>query len=236
MVHDGQGLPLPYGEDGSYLILKDGEPAWTDVPDPDPDPVGDGVTWNNINEYKLYNENNQEIVPPDILATAQSQACWLNTDYEQRFGLGRQATDILETGINLSFENMYGKILRLYWNPLSDITVDGFPMTITYTVYVDQENIVPITSIPGGTTPNIESEYWGSIQADFLFNREVPSATFSYKMEATFSRMREAWFRGWEIIDPGTYAFEQQQKMKGEIDEIRNALRTQLNTSNQSQS
>ena len=48
MVHDGQGLPLPYGEDGSYLILKDGEPAWTDVPDPDPDPVGDGVTWNNI--------------------------------------------------------------------------------------------------------------------------------------------------------------------------------------------
>ena len=39
----GEGtLPRPYGDEGSYLWIKDGEPAWTgegDGPVPGPDPV-----------------------------------------------------------------------------------------------------------------------------------------------------------------------------------------------------
>ena len=38
---DGAGVPTPYGEEGSFLWIKDGAPAWTTEEDPDPGPSPD---------------------------------------------------------------------------------------------------------------------------------------------------------------------------------------------------
>ena len=223
----GVGLPLPYGEDGSYLTLIEGEPAWTDVPGPDPEPPSDHVEWTNYETMGvLYSVDGLVVHPSDPIAYGKAQPCWLDNTYQQKIGwnlglngLGDANTDNL---LKLAFDDStFGKILRVLIELDMQMSVGGFPgsLDVSFTSHTDNVNVIsPPSQLaqPGTAIP-----YWGAIQAEFLFNNDVRSLDISWRYEPGFSKINTSFMRGWEWVDPGEYAFQEQQRIKSEMTALR---------------
>lgn len=117
---DGVGVPTPYGEEGTYLRIKDGAPAWTTGDDPGPGPEPPPSYTAKLVErpdqstfFKCWNEFGLE--EPDIADPDQwcrSQPCWNNAESFQQNGVGNLNTNVAPK-YRLEISNALGMILEV---------------------------------------------------------------------------------------------------------------------------
>ena len=220
----GEGVPLPYGPDGAYLQIVDGAPAWTDDPGPGPEPPVDNASWSNVSDFDVYDMSGNLVVPPDPLSYGMAQPCWGNINYEQNVGFSRKTNGNPFGRVEMDFENMFGKILRLYFNIKVDYQYIGAGQTFVVQLLAEGDNIVQVGSNPTLPFPSYGGEFYTGFISDWLFNREVLTAAFGWNTNNANATMKGTYFRGWEVLDQGTYAFQEQQEIKAEITKLK-ALR-----------
>lgn len=118
----GEGVPYPLGEEGSWLAIKDGAPAWvTDGPGPTP-PVQEVTAIDRrddlptgVDFYGCYSEQGQLVVPPDPWDTYLRSLSTFNSPAGQDTGLGGQSPsdNNLTLPISLNLSESFGKVLEL---------------------------------------------------------------------------------------------------------------------------
>ncbi len=64
--------------------------------------------------------------------------------------------------------------------------------------------------------------------SDWLFNREVSSAYFSVGADEAWIKEPHCMFRGWEVIDAGTYAVEKQLIVEQKLEAFKTAYKDRL--------
>lgn len=226
----GEGLPLPYGEDGSYLTLKDGEPAWTTTPGPDPGPPSDHIEWANYQTMGvLYSVDGDPVSPPDPIAYGKEQPCWLDNAYEQKVGWNLGANGLgdgtSDQYLQLAFdESTFGKIIRVLIECDLQMKVTGFGGVANCPFTSHTSNVSVISQPSEVILPSSVGAFWGSLQAEFLFNRDATSLDISWGIENGFAKITTSFMRGWEWVDSGEYAFQEQQRMKSEVKAMRAAI------------
>ena len=223
----GEGLPLPYGEDGSYLTLVDGEPAWTDVPDPDPPPPAEPVIWANIDtSADLIDNNGNAVNATDKLAWLELTPSWKRRDNFEIQGSRQDPQDSGNFAKTLDFEfsGCYGKIISLYWTVLYEMGVNTAMNWENVWQWNSGDIFLVNTEGPTQTGNKVGPTFEAGWKVNFLFNREVASDSFSWKIAASFANFRFVRFRGWEIQDAGTFALNNQMKVQNELMTLREAV------------
>lgn len=229
----GVGLPLPYGDDGSYLILENGQPAWTSTPNPDPEPIKDPITWTNWETTgTLFDTAGVEIHPPDPYAYAKEQSCWLQTTNNQKTGwyLGSHGNSFngssLEDPILFSFDGpTFGLVFRVYVEWMIVVINAGFGgRSGTWNIYTTEAKMQPINSQVQFSNPSYAGDFWVGGYADFLFNGDVANCDIGWWLDGASIQPLDGYMRGWELIDPGTYALKRQLEMETELKVIKSKV------------
>lgn len=216
----GVGLPLPYGEDGSYLILENGAPAWTTTPGPDPEPIGGDVTWTNIETCgDCRNAANQNIYPPNRLEYFQSLSSWLTFNNYEDAGSSHSAVCNVSNGrqIDFAFKNIYGKVITLYWTMKYFMPVPVNSNWDRSWSFIEPNIDLIAEEGPTQTDPNAGNEQQCGWKVSFQFNREVSSSSFEWDIEQGSSNNLRMRFRGWELEDAGVFALKRQTAFEKKV-------------------
>jgi hypothetical protein len=220
----GVGVPLPYGEEGSYLQIVDGAPTWSDPIDPPPpvDPSAVQLLTLDTN-YTIFDQSGSEIVPSDALAYIKSLPSWNNQQLENLEGAS-MVLPVLREGLpqdRFSFENSFGKVLTLQWAMNYKM---GFPLKRDYPWVFnwDQENITLINcSLPTELTTAVQENVWVHGEANFLFNREVAEAGLVISQPDEYVDKVYWMIRGFDLVDSGTFALRRQMQLEQQVKALR---------------
>lgn len=213
----GEGVPLPYGEEGSFLTIKDGVPAWTSGEDPTPTPEPDGVIWTNVLESgNLVNEYGQSVQPPYPWNWVSTLPSWGEFDnYDVKGSAPPLRTEAYDaTPMHFEFENMFGKVLTMHLGVTYDISV---PFVGTWTNKFEfSDTDIKQIAIDGPTSTNAQQgvtfrERW---LISYIFNRNVSSADWILDQEAAYTQIQHVHFRGWIVEDPGMFALRRQLELE----------------------
>jgi hypothetical protein len=225
---DGEGVPLPYGEDGTFLGIVDGAPQWIPLETPvvnpgpflftDPSlPPGDQygpAIWDS--EQEKYDGTEQW---DDYLRTLP---CWDNPESTSFQGVGTQWTR--DFRLKFLLENQLGDILRLHIRFQCSTSAAGSNATVTVEP-TDDSNIVVIDnersiSKGGGETIIIDFD------ATFLLNRANLGAR-----EFDFSKVIGSYQGGneyfvctsYHLEDSSTFLMKEYVQMKSKINDVKQA-------------
>jgi hypothetical protein len=220
---DGEGVPQPYGEEGSYLAIQDGVPAWVEGggegpgPGPDPEPpvrnvavVTEAFTGND-NRVGFRNESGQLSDPPDGWdESARMLTSWSSPSHTTPLmGVSRKGnTDMV---VHFNIQNCLGQVLEITTNAkfqASDVGSCSGKITFNdshLTAIRDSDSF-------GTGYPDPLRQRMSTYQ--FLCNRNehlnvectyrivVPYLMYNEKLSLQFMR--------WELKDPGRVALERQ--------------------------
>lgn len=220
----GEGVPLPYGEEGSSLIIRDGVPDWSSYPPP-PDPRK--VIWTNPDTSCVPQQNPDEPQQvDDVLTWAAEQVGWL--DYMAWGGYGccikYGAANNVEL-LKFNFEAMEGQVMHLYFG--SGAFCAGFSslpqgvLTTTWdTSYITEVTTVDNWNISSGTDGRFG--YVG-FKRSFLFSRPVTTGTITVdaSLGSGYTSQRYLYFQGAEIESAGSFALKRQMQLEREIKALR---------------
>lgn len=225
---DGEGVPLPYGEEGTYLGIVDGVPKWNKLdisvvnPGPylytDPSlPPGNGAgpaIW--LAEGEKYEGMEQW---DDYLRTLP---CWDDPGSTEYQGVGTYYTEPFR--LRFELENKLGDILRLHIR-FRCLTSQSGSNAVVEVVPTDDSNISIIDNQRSVTRPSGE---WLLIDFDavFLLNRENLGTR-----EFTFNRYIGSYLQGSEyyvctsyrLEDSSTFLMKEYVQMKNRINEFKQA-------------
>ena len=220
----GEGVPLPYGEEGSYLGIIDGVPQWNIPvgPGPGPEPP-EGVLWTNISETaNIVDESGNAVVPPDPLAYLKAMDSWGNTNSNQPPGSSppQKNTGEDETKWSFEFENIFGKVMTFYW-VFQYENLYGYDTDWTFKQEWSDSNINLIRTTGEGVPISNKGFAWSYPEFSFMFNREVASSEFTYLLGAGACDTKKTWFRGWTVEDAGTFALKRQVQLEQQLKALR---------------
>lgn len=216
----GEGVPLPYGPDGTVLGIVDGQPAWinaTPVP-PAPDY---SVTWANIDSTSYcVDETGASISPPNDLTYLSGLDSWLsrsNFDLAGSKRLVSTADEPNQTPLRFDFVNGFGKVVHLYFTAVYRMG-DAGPYAWGNTWNWNNENFVFLgVEGPAMTDPVVGQDLYAGWRISWLVNREIASADFSFSIYAAYSEMVAYRFRGMELEDAGAFSAKQQRQFEQRI-------------------
>jgi hypothetical protein len=216
----GEGVPLPYGPDGTYLQIVDGVPVWAEPPGPPPEPVF--MEWLNIDDTaNCVDEAGNPINPPDPLAYLSGLDSWLTSDYFEIAGSEQIANTTVDTTkqFKFKFADASGQTIKMYFDIWWTKTSSSLGTWRNSYAFSDS-NIQFLQQIGPSTVPeNYEAEVPTSFAATFLVKNNVTEADFSWKFEvqAGYALVNRVRFRGFEVIDAGVLALENQARLTREI-------------------
>ena len=233
----GVGVPLPYGEEGSYLQIVDGIPKWNaaDPPGPEPTPGPDLVLVNLWDSYSLRNANNDVIVPPEPTEYLKALPSWGN-DNAQTFdgacfavGGGGDSGTYTDT---FDVANSFGKVLQIkyerYLEYSSQITMAA-PNPSTST-----PNVQRITNTFNTFTPDGSGVAWQGGTVAFQINEEVSQVIVNMDWNFNFTSKNQVYIRFFELWDPGSYALNRQLVVEQQLKALY-GVATSIDSSSQSQ-
>ena len=211
---DGEGVPQPYGEEGSYLWIKDGVPAWTTGEEPEPEPIEDQVilrpdpSFAEIYQAKAISEFNTPMDwVTDYNAHLRSLPTWDNPTGSQQMGMG--SADMYTPQYNLQMKQVFGKVCTLYMHARQGCTNDAASYNWTHTISVDSANIQAIRisevtkpTIVGGNSAHITSEF------SFLCVRDNFDLTFGHMWDGGYAQSNSTngrYLYKWELEDQSTF-------------------------------
>ena len=236
---DGVGVPQPLGEEGSFLWIKDGAPAWTTGDDPGPPEPGPTTPWLNWEDTQLVNNSNSPIAPPNPYEYGTSLPTWLTvmTWTIEGFRLTNSVSGPTSTNApKLYLSDQFGKVVRLWFEYMIFSKKSSYNIIPTYYCNADNAYVQKIREDDG--CPNSTSDQGYMIpsyhRVDFLINRpDLPEVTFSYGcgMENYSDWVEQLlpMFRGWEIMDPSHYLLRRQAERKQAIDQLLDEQQRVLN-------
>ena len=220
----GVGVPLPYGEDGSYLGIVDGEPQWNipEPPGPEPPPPESIVCSTLWNNYQLYNSSNNPINPPDPLVYLRESDTWNNQNAKSFDGASTKiGTPNAWVELNDTFDltSSYGKVLTVKYEQYfkSKGTYDSNPMNVSCDdSFVERiaNTFQAIYITPGNT-------FWTGGTASFLLNSELPSVTLKLTCDPQYKELLQIFFRYYALEDAGTFALRRQVQVEQQVRALR---------------
>ena len=224
---DGEGVPKPYGEEGSYLQIVDGEPAWTAGDPPEPEPEGDpvvftiGEPWFGATHIKKIEQNNIVIEGTENLNEfMKTQPGWNSAPgiSNSPGGLGNNVGQSFYFGIEC--KKVFGRILTLGINQHCYRSVAA-PTTSTVKLKVqDHSNISLISDTIGNTVDPIETQARCAGTVSMLLTRDDFTANLGIELNVLYEA---APFTGpviqwWQLEDQNEYLMrvhiEQQQRLE----------------------
>jgi len=224
----GEGVPLPYGAEGSSLIIADGVPAWSE---PAPPPAS--FTWTNAESILAVDADLQVVTPPNKQAWAISKTSWGSTTNEDQDGLvvhwySKDYTPPTVTSKVIEFdcESSFGKVITLYAISYLRLRFDGSFYNNSYWEPLDTDQVVSIgrtkNGCAGGASAN--ASCWGGFAESFLFNREIAAPKFRFIDQQGTVRDYRSYFRGYEIDDAGTFACRRQAEIAENLRQLRMSM------------
>jgi hypothetical protein len=232
----GEGVPLPYGAEGSSLIIADGAPAWSE---PAPPPAS--ITWTNAESMMAVDADLQVITPPNKEEWAMSKTSWGSTTNQNKDGIvvhwyskDFSAPSGVNPEVEFDFESSFGKVITLYAISYLRLRFDGVLYNNSYWEPVDTDQVVSIRTTRNGCSgqASANASCWGGFAESFLFNRDIAAPKFRFVNQQGTVRDYRSYFRGYEIDDAGTFACRRQ----AEIAENLRQLRMSMDIDKQSQS
>ena len=232
----GQGVPLPYGEDGSYLQIVNGAPEWIgETPPEPPGPIPGNVELKDIfTYYQAQNETGSSVQPPDGMEWLVNQSSWKPTASNT---LNGAVFPLYEEDITTKPKDRY-QLTNSFGNVL----------TVRYEIQYQQDQVYtrekwvfrtdsPYVQIIENTFPkfpdNVSGTAWNGGNISFLCNAEVPEIEIEIQGDRTFMK-NKFWFVRWFALeDPGTFALNQQIRLKEEVRALREVV---MSSNQQSQS
>ena len=223
----GVGLPLPYGEEGSYLGIIDGVPQWNVPvpPGPDPEPEPDLVNTNVFDLYQLQTDAGTPIDPPDKLAWLQSQPSWTA---EESFLVSGAAyflgSNNYETKPPDEFKlkNAYGKILTIRYEARQSKTTSVGEAPLEIRPDNEYVQLISTNSTKPGTSEY--TNFFFGTTAQFMINRDIENLSISIYYNMSYKVDCTSWIRYWALEDPGTVALRNQMAVQKQFNALRGVI------------
>ena len=219
----GIGVPQPIGTDGQYLRVVNGEPAWTDGPR---DPDAAYVELLNPELLTVQDAAGQIITPDDPIAHCMSLPTWMSRDEQSLEGFHAPVVDQIEGCPNLEFQwvNGAGKILRILYG-INWMANETFGTIYSLKGYRDERlgcTLIDRDDPPESWWGDKDKYYWHYRDVTYALDNDVGTASVQ-QFFCPYAKYRDLsyMFRGVEIIDAGTYALQNQLKMKNEIEGLK---------------
>ena len=211
----GAGVPTPYGEEGSYLWIKDGSPAWTTGSDPGPSPEIGTITLDNdqpwVDSYYkrgFYNEAEfQPVVTTNYDELMRANPVWSNPNSDVKQGMGCQNTGSNdEIYLYFSFDTTEGNIIRFYLNYRMGSSDLGQPVEASMSC--SDLNFAPIRSTWTTTMPNVKYGWIHEVY-EYMILRPIKN-----HIQFTFQTPSKDWgdyfLAKYEIETPQAWLFKQE--------------------------
>ena len=220
----GEGVPLPYGADGSYLQIVDGAPAWTDDPGPGPGPTPESnvVVKDLWTKYQLFNEEDSPIDPPDPTSYLKELDTWGKPGSRSFSGAAQPSLNSSgDAYISDTFElsESYGKVLTIMYEQTAIPSSSGYyPAPV---VTANNEYAQLISSDFANLNAQGDLRFWRGGTINYLLNREIAELelTLTYGQSSLNS---DKWYiRFFGLEEPGTYAFFRQLRIEKELKALR---------------
>ena len=225
---DGEGVPLPYGEDGSYLGIVDGVPTWNT---PDFPAVKEGPFISTDPSLPP----NSEIGPNLWIAQGEGysgsdswddairkMSCWTDPENTYWEGVGVNNVRIFQAEFDLN--NKLGDILNLtvtqYFRALHGISAYNQYCEV---VPLDDSNI---TTIQNRFDYQIGQSAWrlSVFTAQFLLNREnIGPRIFEFRCTGSNMNGGIHTVTNWNFQDPGLYLMNEYMQMRSTIEKLKAA-------------
>jgi hypothetical protein len=228
----GDGVPQPLGEEGSFLTIKDGVPAWTqgEGPGPDPEPEVDEVVFipgpsgqDLVVAQAIDADGNKDQSVTDFNAWMKSQPGWSAQPQvtPSKAGFGASYTGYDKTSFTCQVGNAFGYVLTMgVYNKINKTTSNDFSGSLT-TEFSDESNLSVINRsiYPDGGGGYTFTEAKGTISV--LLKRDNFNFDFSFRMNGTgIASCNGPVIHWWILEDTSEYLIRQ------EIE--RNELQAQL--------
>ena len=211
----GAGVPTPYGEEGSYLWIKDGSPAWTTGSDPGPSPeIGTIALDNNqpmVSSYNargFYNEAGyQSGVTTNFDELMRANPVWSNPNSDVEQGMGCIYTGSGDLVFCLfDFDTTEGNIIRFYMNYQMEERNLGEPVSASMSC--SDLNFAPIRSSWTTTVPNVQYGWIHEVY-EYMILRPVKD-----DVRFDFNKPNKPWtnyfLAKYELETPSTWLFKQE--------------------------
>ncbi len=219
--HDGEGVPEPYGEEGSVLTIKDGIPQWVAATPPEP-PLPDNYIAlvderdaypPQVEEYGLRDNDGSLWFPDDPWDTAiRTLDCWVNPGAANRGlgakGMGVNDTYTLALPFKLDLTGGNGKVLELHLSQKWQQGGVGWKTAIGE-IAADNSNLQGIvtraeTFAQNGSEARVFS---------FLVNQADIGVVQFYFNNSFSGDTQYGWFpyltlQSWAYVDPSVYVLK----------------------------
>ena len=211
----GAGVPTPYGEEGSYLWIKDGSPAWTTGSDPGPSPEIGTITLDNdqpwVDSYSKRGFYNEAEFQPGVTTNydelMRANPVWSNPNSDVKQGMGTQnngSND--EIYLYFSFDTTEGNIIRFYLNYRMGSSDLGQPVEASMSC--SDLNFAPIRSTWTTTMPNVKYGWIHEVY-EYMILRPIKN-----HIQFTFQTPSKDWgdyfLAKYEIETPQAWLFKQE--------------------------
>ena len=225
---DGEGVPKPYGEEGSFLSIKDGAPAWITGDNPGPDP-GLGTVYLRDTQPCYDSYNNVGFWDTTGFVASRTSGydefikynpAWSDPTANLRQGMGcpyNTASKYLFCTFDINSPG--SNILKIWLTTLGEYS-NSTNITLRYSC--DSDKLAPLqgdvvkTISSGGGTKYI---HW---DVSFLITRpNLENVKFDFYNNSSISYC-EVFMPKYEIIEPTTYLMEEQIRrlqLRQQIDE-----------------
>ena len=220
----GVGVPLPYGEEGSYLGIFDGVPKWhTPVgPGPGPEPEPTLECTNLTQRYKLYNDAGAQVSPPDPLAYLKGLASWTDQGSQSLAGARDDYTTeapVLTDTDDFSMSDSFGKVLTIS-HTLSYQAFQNW-MAPAPTIQVNSDVLQEISNSWTAYNQTNNSTAWRQGSISWLINGDVTELSVGFQFSAYFWDNTYFFLRYFALEDQGAFALRRQIEVERQLKVLR---------------
>ena len=215
----GEGVPKPYGEDGSYLRIVSGVPTWAEGPPTPPvatDFLTDQISPNPFGVRTFINEDEiSESLSSGYDEWIKAQS-YFETPEASRKGLGQTEGNISDW-FEFDITDANGLILEMY------VSVQSIGQSNGGTVEMGlSHNSGGITTVTGSSRGKISNEKYSALQRyEYLINSsEIYGVRFTWTCETAGSVAGDnyALLQSYKLLSPGSYAIKQVAEIRAKFD------------------
>ena len=225
-IDSPSGLPEPYGEEGSVLMIQDGIPQWVSTVPPTPSAIIQTGPYQGSSQSLAFRDVNGSIVnPPNGWdAAARELPGWSSSTFTQDIQGVSTKGDYNLNGV-FDLNNVTGMVLTINLAMSWELSASGYSQE-SFTC--DNANVLPLFENNGvwGSSSGVNRKLWNF---QFLCNRpEILGATFTFRLTGDYLRPNNdsrAQFQSWILEDPGEAALRRQYQMENQLEAVRKELR-----------
>ncbi len=211
---DGEGVPLPYGPDGAYLQIVDGDPEWVEQPPTPPPPQPDLAWINQATSCKSIDADGEYFDDPDPYSWLQTQDTYLAPENQALAGLEVKKLNYYLPDSYLAFDcnDIFGKIITLYWSTavLASDTA-AVDMNINFEFDNSNINLVGTTVKPSyNIGKNGSGNSWGVY--NYLVNRDIEAFQLTVTPQFYNLSRWQVFMCGFVVEEQSEYLIRRQQE------------------------